>query len=96
MKPQRLLFCLTLILFLTMIPVRPGETGEMDPNVKIDPSLYEGLEYRLIGPFRGGRSTAAVGVPDEPHTFYMGTTGGGFWKTMDAGWIWTNISEGIM
>jgi len=95
MKPQRLLFCLTLILFLTMIPVRPGETGEMDPNVKIDPSLYEGLEYRLIGPFRGGRSTAAVGVPDEPHTFYMGTTGGGVWKTVDAGETWTNISDGF-
>jgi len=44
-------------------------------------SLYEGLEYRLIGPFRGGRSAAVTGVPGEPNLFYFGSTGGGIWNT---------------
>jgi photosystem II stability/assembly factor-like uncharacterized protein len=49
----------------------------------------------MVGPFRGGRSTAVTGVPGEAHTFLMGTTGGGVWKTEDAGMHWTNISDGF-
>ncbi len=58
-----------------------------------DPSLYDGLEYRSVGPTRGGRSTAVAGVAGEPFTFYMGTTGGGVWETTDAGTSWNNISD---
>ena len=59
-----------------------------------DSSLFQALEYRLIGPFRGGRCTAVTGIPSEPLTFFMGTTGGGVWKTKDGGGSWQNISDG--
>ena len=68
-------------------------TGAVDPT--FDPSLYQALEYRLIGPNRGGRAPAVVGVPEQPFTFYMGTSGGGVWKTTDAGTTWHNISDGF-
>jgi len=56
---------------------------------------YKALEYRLIGPFRGGRSAAVTGVPNQPNLFYFGSTGGGVWKTMDGGRTWDNISDGF-
>ncbi|MDN3205580.1 WD40/YVTN/BNR-like repeat-containing protein [Algoriphagus sediminis] len=52
------------------------------------------LKYRNIGPYRGGRSVTATGVVDDPLTYYFGTTGGGVWKTSDAGQHWENISDG--
>ena len=57
--------------------------------------LYSSLEYRLVGPFRGGRSAAVTGVPGEPNLFYFGSTGGGVWKTTDGGRSWENISDGF-
>jgi len=60
-----------------------------------DPALWSGMRYRMIGPERGGRVTAVTGVPSEPYTFYMGSTGGGVWKTTDAGHTWTNVSDGF-
>lgn len=57
-------------------------------------SIFKPLKYRNIGPFRGGRSVAVSGVVGDPLTYYMGTTGGGLWKTSDAGQRWTNISDG--
>ena len=56
-------------------------------------SVFKSVKYRNIGPFRGGRSVAASGVIDDPLTYYMGTTGGGLWKTTDAGQHWSNISD---
>ncbi len=56
---------------------------------------FKPLKYRNIGPFRGGRSVCATGVPGDPMTYYMGTTGGGVWKTTDAGQHWNNISDGF-
>ncbi len=61
----------------------------------IDESLYQAQEYRLIGPFRGGRSAAVTGVPNKPNLFYFGATGGGVWKTVDGGRHWENISDGF-
>lgn len=58
-------------------------------------ALYSSLQYRLIGPFRGGRSAAVTGVPGEPNLFYFGATGGGVWKTEDGGRSWDNISDGF-
>ena len=58
-------------------------------------ALYSSLEYRLVGPFRGGRSAAVTGVPEEPNLFYFGAAGGGVWKTMDGGRSWENISDGF-
>jgi len=57
--------------------------------------LYDALAYRLIGPFRGGRSTAVTGVPNKPNLYYFGATGGGIWKTEDGGRTWSNISDGF-
>ena len=51
------------------------------------------VKYRNIGPFRGGRSVASVGVVGDPLTYYMGTVGGGLWKTNNAGVNWFNISD---
>ncbi len=59
-----------------------------------DPVLFDGLEFRMIGPSRGGRSTTVAGHRAQPHTFYMGATGGGVWKTTDYGNSWRNISDG--
>ena len=58
-------------------------------------SLYSSMQYRLVGPFRGGRSAAVTGVPGEPNLFYFGATGGGVWKTTDGGRSWENISDGF-
>ena len=57
--------------------------------------FFKPLKYRNIGPFRGGRSVTASGVINNPLTYYMGTTGGGLWKTEDAGQRWNNISDGF-
>lgn len=56
--------------------------------------LYSSMEYRSIGPHRGGRSAAVTGVPGEPNLFYFGAAGGGVWKTLDGGRNWENISDG--
>src|SRR3990172_2624071 len=61
----------------------------------MNPALLQALEYRSIGPFRGGRSTAVTGVPTAPLTFYLGSTGGGVWKTTDGGMAWHNVSDGF-
>src|SRR5947208_2342853 len=53
------------------------------------------LEWRLVGPFRGGRVVAVAGHPMEEQTFYFGSTGGGVWKTTDGGIFWENISDGF-
>ena len=60
-----------------------------------DSALFDGLSYREIGPFRGGRSAAVTGVPGKPNLFYFGATGGGVWKTNDGGRHWENISDGF-
>lgn len=53
------------------------------------------LKWRNIGPFRGGRSVTSCGVVNNPQVYYMGSTGGGVWKTENAGWTWFNISDGF-
>ncbi|MBM3305316.1 MAG: glycosyl hydrolase, partial [Candidatus Aminicenantes bacterium] len=61
----------------------------------VDPALYSALEWRLIGPFRGGRVTAVDGIPADRLTYYFGATGGGVWKTDDGGLSWRPISDGF-
>jgi len=58
-----------------------------------DPAVFQHLRYRNVGPARGGRVTTVTGVPSQPSTFYMGSTGGGVWRTTDAGQSWVNISD---
>ena len=54
----------------------------------------DGLDWREIGPYRGGRVTAVTGVPGQPNVYFMGATGGGVWKTENAGRTWENLSDG--
>ncbi len=74
--------------------VTPVEAQRRDRNIVYDTTLYSGLQYRMVGPYRGGRSTAVTGVPGQPYTFFMGTTGGGVWQSSDAGQSWQNVSDG--
>lgn len=90
---KKLLFIL--LAFCAIIPIEAQrKKKKSEPIPSIDASLYEGLKWRNIGPTRGGRSVASTGVVSDPMTYYMGTTGGGIWKTNDAGITWKNISDG--
>jgi photosystem II stability/assembly factor-like uncharacterized protein len=60
---------------------------------KVDPSLYSSLEWRMIGPFRAGRTIGATGVRGQPNVFYAGVNNGGVWKTTDYGRVWTPIFD---
>jgi len=63
-------------------------------NAIVNPNTYQDLRWRTVGPHRGGRSTAAVGVRTQPNVFYFGATGGGVWKTENAGITWLPVSDG--
>lgn len=75
---------------------KADEAVAEDAKPPVDPALFQALEWRLIGPFRGGRSTAVAGIPGDPLTYYFGGTGGGVWKTTDAGTTWKNVSDGFL
>lgn len=66
-----------------------AQSADNDPQ-----NYFKPVKWRNIGPFRGGRSVTACGVVGDPLTYYMGTTGGGLWKTEDMGTTWNNISDG--
>ncbi|HTS78320.1 MAG TPA: hypothetical protein VMG40_19080 [Bryobacteraceae bacterium] len=61
----------------------------------IDSSLYRAMRWRQIGPFRAGRATAVTGIAGNPAVYYMGTPGGGLWKTVDGGQVWKPISDSV-
>jgi photosystem II stability/assembly factor-like uncharacterized protein len=88
----------TLLLLAFSLFGLPGQSQRRkqtnDPAPYYPEELYSSLDYRLIGPFRGGRSAAVTGVPGQPNLFYFGATGGGVWKTLDGGRTWSNISDG--
>ena len=81
---------LSLILLVAgmQIPVAHSQTA-------YDPALYDAVEYRLVGPYRGGRADSVTGVPGDRDTYYFASTGGGVWKTVDGGSKWSNISDGF-
>ncbi len=82
------------IALLSLAP-RGGLAAQDVPGEEPDEtSLYNGMSWRNVGPFRGGRSVAAVGVPGDRLTYYFGSAGGGVWKTEDAGMTWGNITDG--
>jgi photosystem II stability/assembly factor-like uncharacterized protein len=64
------------------------------PMPGVDPALFKGLKYRLVGPSRGGRVTTVTGVPSQPKTFYMGVASGGLFKTIDGGASWFPVTDG--
>lgn len=63
-------------------------------EVTADTTLFQTLEYRVAGPYRGGRSTAIAGHADRIHEYYFGATGGGLWKTTDGGFSWNPVTDG--
>ena len=86
MKTIKWMMSIGAFLLLINMPARAQNTNAE--------TYFSPLTYRNIGPFRGGRSVCATGVIGDPLTYYMGTTGGGLWKTTDAGQRWENISDG--
>lgn len=98
---SRALRLLALFLAVTIVGSAPvlavfaqeaEEEAETAPAV--DPELFSTMNYRFIGPLRGGRSTAVTGIPGNPKEYLMGSTGGGVWKSSDVGLTWSNISDG--
>ena len=69
---------------------KPAITEE---TAKPEDKLFKGMKYRLIGPFRGGRSLTAAGIPGDPTTYYFGATGGGVWKSTDGAMTWSPIFD---
>lgn len=95
MTPARL--SLAVVLGIALLPPAvPAQAVVEDVPTAVSPALFDGMRYRMVGPFRGGRSTAVTGIAGQPHVFLMGTTGGGVWRTDDAGAHWTNVTDGFL
>lgn len=93
------LYSLSLLIFLLVFS-NQDLTAQRKKNKKeisstFTESLYNGMQWRLVGPFRGGRAGTVAGVANNPNLYYMGTAGGGVWRTTDAGSSWSCISDGF-
>ena len=77
----------------TPIPTTKSDKDKDTDKEKDKKKLEEGLQYRSIGPYRGGRSLTAAGIPGDPNTWYFGSTGGGVWKSTDAALTWKPIFD---
>ncbi len=80
---------------LAVLAIGAGRAAQAQSSTGVSPSALTDLRFRLLGPSRGGRVTAVAGIAEQPLTFYMGATGGGVWKTADAGISWQNVSDGF-
>lgn len=88
---------LSLLLFLVLFSFQTNyaqRKNKKASTTSFKESLYDGMKWRQLGPFRGGRAGTATGVANNPNLYYMGTAGGGVWKTTDAGSTWQCISDG--
>lgn len=98
MKTSRVLVLTLSILVLASFGIFLQSGGQALKEKKpaiIDLNLYKAMEWRCIGPYRGGRVTAVAGIPSLPYTYFFGATGGGVWKTDDGGLSWQCISDGF-
>src|SRR2546422_9995246 len=87
---KRICISFLMAIALCSLSSAQSQTG----NTTVDPKLYQELRWRSIGPHRGGRVTAVSGVRMQPNTFYMGTVGGGVWKTTNYGITWLPVTDG--
>ena len=85
----------TLLLLLALGSSVLSVSAQVAPAAGDLNDFFTPVKWRSIGPFRGGRSVAATGVVGDPKTYYMGTTGGGLWKTDNMGISWRNVSDGF-
>ena len=67
--------------------------AEAAESSKPEEKAFKGMKYRLVGPFRGGRSLTAAGIPGDPTTYYFGATGGGVWKSTDGAMTWSSVFD---
>ncbi|WP_157558400.1 WD40/YVTN/BNR-like repeat-containing protein [Microscilla marina] len=93
------LLCIMWVLSLGIITTAEAQRKKKKNNKNTPESTvkqyFKSMKWRNIGPNRGGRAAAVTGVPGKPDLYYMGVTGGGVWKTNDAGTTWKNISDGF-
>jgi photosystem II stability/assembly factor-like uncharacterized protein len=85
---------LILVIYALGLPTHAQTTSQNEQMSSVDPVLFKGLRYRLVGPSRGGRVTTVTGVPSQPKTFYMGVASGGLFRTTDSGATWTPLTDG--
>lgn len=95
MKPHRQLTIPTFLLLLT-VATEATSLVRAAGNDEVDPSLLQGLSYRMVGPFRGGRVTTVTGHRKQPGSFYLGSSGGGIFKTTDYGVTWKPVTDGFL
>src|SRR5256714_1057003 len=93
--PKNLLLLLVLSLCALRLPIPTAAQTRQTSAADDYNTIFKALKWRSIGPFRGGRSVCGTGVVGDPKTYYMGTTGGGLWKTDDMGISWRNVSDGF-
>ncbi|MFN5169679.1 MAG: VPS10 domain-containing protein [Cyclobacteriaceae bacterium] len=86
-------FVLCVFFLVTLLSAAQKKQPAATATLAFDQSLYEGIRWRELGPFRGGRSCTVTGVPGQPNLYYFGTVGGGVWRTKDAGQTWENITD---
>ncbi|MDT8401722.1 MAG: hypothetical protein RQ743_08510, partial [Bacteroidales bacterium] len=94
MKKTSILILTLILLFTSADSLHAQRSKKQDIATDDYSMFYKDLEYRLLGPFRGGRAAAVTGIPGNEKVFYQGATGGGVWKTTDAGVSWENVSDG--
>jgi len=87
----QIIFAVSVFLFASS--VRPAPSPAPTPSTAINEKLFNGMQWRQIGPFRGGRALTIEGVPGEPDTYYFGAVAGGVWKTIDGGANWTPLFD---
>jgi photosystem II stability/assembly factor-like uncharacterized protein len=90
---RSLVACLTFLALLEIAPLARQASSPAAPAKDLFSACCGELRYRMIGPFRGGRTKAAVGVPGQPNVFYIGACNGGVWRSTDYGRVWTPIFD---
>ncbi len=92
-KHERLSRAIALSALVLSLAVAVAPSPAQQSSAPVDPNLYSAMRWRLIGPYRAGRVSAVAGIPGNPAVYYMGTPGGGVWKTTDGGRVWKPIFD---